>query len=107
VELGYTILQSELSGFFPKIENPESSIVFWVRDNGLGLTEEQQQRLFTQFTRMHEMRAEGYGLGLSIVERIVRKLGGAVGVESQAGAGSTFWFTLPAADEAIEQRAVA
>ncbi|MBN1875492.1 MAG: PAS domain S-box protein, partial [Anaerolineae bacterium] len=102
VELGYTVLPSEPSGFSPKIENPESSTVFWVRDNGPGLTEAQQQRLFTQFTRLHEVRAEGYGLGLSIVERIVRKLGGAVGVESQPGAGSTFWFTLPAADEAIE-----
>ncbi len=104
VELGYTVLQSNPSRFFSKIHNPESKLVFWVRDNGPGLTEEEQQRLFTQFTRLHEVRAEGHGLGLSIVERIVRKLGGEVGVQSKPGAGSTFWFTLPTVDEAIERR---
>ncbi len=68
---------------------------FWVQDNGPGLDEEQQARLFTEFTRLHHVRAEGHGLGLSIVQRIVEKLGGEVGVESQPGAGSRFWFTLP------------
>jgi len=41
------------------------------------------------------VRAEGHGLGLSIVRRIVEKLGGAAGVESELGHGCTFWFTLP------------
>jgi signal transduction histidine kinase len=70
---------------------------FWVRDNGPGLSPEAQARLFTPFTRLDQARLQGYGLGLSIVRRIVEKLGGQVGVESQVGAGSTFWFTLPAA----------
>ncbi|HSH05632.1 MAG TPA: response regulator [Anaerolineae bacterium] len=69
---------------------------FWVRDNGKGLTEEQQEQLFTDFTRFESKKAEGHGLGLSIVERIVTKLGGGVGVESVEGEGCTFWFTLPA-----------
>jgi PAS domain S-box-containing protein len=69
---------------------------FWVQDNGPGLDEEQQAQLFTEFTRLHRVRAEGHGLGLSIVQRIVEKLGGEVGVESEPGAGSRFWFTLPA-----------
>ncbi|MCP4539311.1 MAG: response regulator [Chloroflexi bacterium] len=68
---------------------------FWVRDNGLGLTPEEQERLFTPFERLHQVRAEGHGLGLSIVQRIVEKLGGQVGVESTVGQGSVFFFTLP------------
>jgi signal transduction histidine kinase len=76
-------------------EQPDGTVRFWVRDNGDGLTEEQQARLFTQFTQLHERRGEGHGLGLSIVQRIVDKLGGQVGVESQVGQGSTFFFTLP------------
>jgi signal transduction histidine kinase len=68
---------------------------FWVRDNGPGLTAEEQARLFTPFTRLDQVRAKGHGLGLSIVRRIVEKLGGQVGVESGAGQGSVFSFTLP------------
>lgn len=69
-------------------------ICFWVRDNGPGLTGEEQARLFTPFERLHQVRAEGHGLGLSIVRRIVEKLGGQVGVESEVGQGSVFSFTL-------------
>ncbi len=68
---------------------------FWVRDNGEGLSEEEQARLFTPFTRLHKVRVEGHGLGLSIVRRIVDKLGGEAGVESAVGQGSTFFFALP------------
>jgi signal transduction histidine kinase len=68
---------------------------FWVRDNGAGLTKEQQAGLFTQFAQLYVIWGEGHGLGLSIVQRIIDKLGGQVGVESQAGQGSTFYFTLP------------
>jgi two-component system sensor histidine kinase/response regulator len=73
-------------------------IRFWVRDNGAGLTPEEQARLFTPFTRLDQVRARGHGLGLSIVRRIVEKLGGQVGVESEGvpGQGSIFSFTLPA-----------
>ena len=69
---------------------------FWVRDNGPGLTPEEQTQLFKPFTRLDNSRAEGYGLGLSIVRRIVEKLGGQIGVESDGipGRGCTFSFTL-------------
>lgn len=70
-------------------------ICFWVQDNGNGLTEPEQSRLFTPFTRLQENRAHGHGLGLSIVQQIAEKLGGQVGVESQLGQGSRFFFTLP------------
>jgi signal transduction histidine kinase len=69
---------------------------FWVRDSGPGLTPEDLARLFNPFTRLSRIRFSGHGLGLSIVRRIVEKLGGQVGAESQAGQGSLFFFTLPA-----------
>lgn len=74
-------------------------IRYWVRDNGDGLTDGEQSRLFTPFTQIRKTKAGGYGLGLSIVRRIVEKLGGEVGVESDAipGRGCTFYFTLPSA----------
>jgi len=71
-------------------------IRFWVRDNGPGLTTDAQAKLFTPFTRLHKDRAEGHGLGLSIVQQIIEKLGGKAGVESTVGQGSVFYFTLPA-----------
>lgn len=70
---------------------------FWIEDNGPGLSAVDQSRLFAPFTQLDHSRSEGHGLGLSIVQRIVEKLGGSVGVESNVGQGSTFWFTLPAA----------
>jgi signal transduction histidine kinase len=65
-----------------------------VVDNGVGIAPEDQARLFEAFTRLHTVKVDGLGLGLSIVHRIVTKLGGQVGVESEPGKGSTFWFTL-------------
>ncbi len=88
VECGATV---QLDGF----------VRFWVHDNGEGLDQEQQRKLFAPFERLQgdgarePKRPRGHGLGLSIVRRIVEKLGGHVGVESQPGAGSVFWFTLP------------
>ncbi len=75
-------------------------ICFWVRDNGSGLTPEAQAQLFTPFTRLERDRAEGHGLGLSIVQRIVTKLGGQAGVASQMGQGSVFTFTLASTPDA-------
>jgi len=69
-------------------------VKFWVRDNGRGLTVQQQEQLFTAHHRMGHPEIEGFGLGLSIVKRIIGKLGGQVGVESERGKGSLFSFTL-------------
>lgn len=73
---------------------------FWVRDNGDGIRADEQARMFAEFTRLRPHRAEGHGLGLSIVKRIVEKLGGEVAVSSPGlpGQGSTFSFTLPRVD---------
>jgi len=75
----------------------QQQVRFWIKDNGKGLSKEDQKKLFTKFTRLDPSRAEGNGLGLSIVKRIIEKLGGEVGVISNAkdGEGSFFYFVLP------------
>ncbi len=75
----------------------DGMVRFWVRDNGPGLSKEDQRRLFTEFTRLNHVSLKGHGLGLSIVQRIIEKLGGEVGVYSDGvnGEGCVFSFTLP------------
>jgi two-component system sensor histidine kinase/response regulator len=68
---------------------------FWVQDRGPGLDENGRAQMFVPFTRISAVRTKGFGLGLSIVRRIVEKLEGKVGVESSPGAGARFWFELP------------
>lgn len=67
-----------------------------VQDNGLGIPLDKQDQIFQMFSRVHPSEAKGFGLGLSIVHRIVTNLSGTLGVESDGERGSTFWFTLPA-----------
>lgn len=84
-------------------EHEDGLVRFWVRDNGEGLTEEAQSHLFQEFSRLAGHReVEGHGLGLAIARRIVTKLGGTVGVESQVGEGSLFYFSLPAGQDVPE-----
>ena len=115
IELGFDIVDSGEwlidRGHSPPNTMRYPLVCFWVRDNGPGLTPEEQARLFRSFERLDQVRAKGHGLGLSIVRRIVERLGGQVGVKSpsttlckaypwdqtgESGRGSTFWFTLPA-----------
>jgi PAS domain S-box-containing protein len=70
---------------------------YWVRDNGPGIPADLQAKLFEPFSRLNPTKAEGHGLGLSIVKSIITKLGGDVGAVSSPGQGSEFYFTLPAA----------
>lgn len=93
----------EYGGRPPRLElgastDKSNHIRFWVQDNGPGLSSEQQKHLFVPFSHIGQARIieEGYGLKLSIVRLVVEKCGGWVGVESQIGRGSCFYFTLPA-----------
>lgn len=70
---------------------------FWLRDNGPSLTPQAQAQVFAPFSRREQRRVRGRGLGLSLVQRIVEKLGGQVGVTNGAAGGCEFSFTLPAA----------
>lgn len=68
-----------------------------VSDNGIGIDPEDVDKLFVKFSRLKNSRnISGTGIGLSIVANIVSRLGGDIGIESEIGVGSTFWFTLPA-----------
>ena len=71
---------------------------FEIRDTGVGLTKEQIKKLYQPFMQVDSSssrRVEGTGLGLAISRRLVEKMGGTLGVESQPKAGSTFWVELP------------
>jgi signal transduction histidine kinase len=86
----------------PKVElgamvQSDGMVRYWVRDNGVGISKSDQKRLFVPFTKLKQVNTKGHGLGLSIVQRITIKLGGTVGVDSEPGMGSLFWFTLPIA----------
>jgi signal transduction histidine kinase len=88
-------------GFPPHVElgatrEGTERVRFWVRDDGPGVDPEVRRRLFVPFEQVEKVRKPGHGLGLSIVLRIVNKLGGEVGVESEPGRGSLFSFVLPA-----------
>jgi len=92
-------------GHPPRVElgaelQPPDMVQFWVKDNGEGISAEELEQVFVPFSHLGQPTSHGgHGLGLSIVQRSIDKLGGQVGVESELGKGSTFYFTLPAAKD--------
>ncbi len=77
---------------------PIPEVIVWVRDEGYGISEEEQAHIFDRFYRGHvnkQDNVEGLGLGLYISHEIITRQGGRMWLESKPGAGSTFYFSLP------------
>ena len=73
---------------------------FGVADNGIGIEEQYTERIFQMFQRLHDRASyEGNGIGLPIAKKIVDRHGGRIWFESVPGQGTTFYFTLPQAQE--------
>jgi signal transduction histidine kinase len=76
-------------------ERDSSWIRVWFKDNGIGIAPEHHERIFGIFSRIHsDSEYEGTGIGLSIVQKTVERMGGRVGVESRLHEGSSFWIEL-------------
>lgn len=97
--MGNGIKYSENGGTVStRIAIQDGKAVISVQDNGIGIPEEDQSRVFERFYRVEKGRARkngGTGLGLAIVKHITQLYGGTVGLESAVGKGSTFTVTLP------------
>ena len=80
VKMGYTV--------------EREGIRIYVEDTGIGIEKEQLPHIFERFVKLNSF-VHGTGLGLSICQSIVEQLGGRIGVDSEKGKGSRFWFTIP------------
>lgn len=72
----------------------DGMVYVYVSDTGCGIPQDKRRSVFARFVKLNTFK-QGSGLGLSICESIIDRLGGKIGVESKEGQGSTFWFTLP------------
>ena len=95
-------------------QSPIKQIYFGVQDSGIGITPEQQKKIFTPFSQADSSISRkfgGTGLGLAICKRLIEAMGAIIGINSREGEGSTFFFTLPmhiaeTEDKSIRQAAV-
>ena len=88
------IKASELEGEFAEMNGWEAETDSEQLLNGLGIEPEMQAQIFDRFIKLNTF-VHGTGLGLSISKSIIEQLGGTIGVDSEPGKGSCFWFVLP------------
>ncbi|MDF9831767.1 ATP-binding protein [Parabacteroides sp. PF5-6] len=72
----------------------ENMLYFYVTDTGCGISRDQQEQIFGRFVKLNHF-VQGTGLGLSLCQMIINRMDGEIGVESEEGKGTTFWFTIP------------
>lgn len=89
ISFGYKLIDE-------KYNNGTRKLLFFVNDMGMGISKTEQKKIFQRFHQVDgESKKKGTGLGLTIVETLVKNLGGDIWVESILGEGSTFYFTIP------------
>ena len=96
--LGNAIKFTQQGHVMLRVKQSNQSLVFEVEDTGIGISEDQQAKVFERFSQATVQTQAVYGgngLGLAISKRLVELMGGAIGVKSQLGHGSVFWFTVP------------
>ena len=81
----------------------DDTVLFTVTDTGCGIPADKVNSIFGRFVKLNSF-VQGTGLGLSICQTIVEHMGGRIGVESEEGKGSTFWFTIPYQPAAAENK---
>jgi signal transduction histidine kinase len=77
------------------VKKENGGVIFSVKDNGPGISKEDQEKIFQRFTRVGNISKTGWGLGLAIAREFVQAQGGRIWVESEEGSGSQFFFSLP------------
>jgi PAS domain S-box-containing protein len=91
----------------PKIEigwsKNKDRYLFWVKDNGMGIKREDQEKIFNVFYRGSGASKEGTGIGLSIAKKVIENHGGKIWVKSRPGRGSTFYFTIPIQESSLQR----
>ena len=96
--LGNAIKFTQQGHVMLRVKQRNQSLVFEVEDTGIGISEDQQAKVFERFSQATVQTQAVYGgngLGLAISKRLVELMGGEIGVKSQLGHGSVFWFTVP------------
>jgi signal transduction histidine kinase len=92
--VGYRVQIRDEKGEVSNDGNGRQGFYFYCEDTGTGIPKNQLKRIFERFVKLNDY-IQGTGLGLSICQVIIEKCGGKIGVDSEEGKGSTFWFWIP------------